>query len=336
MPEFWKNKNPIAYSLWPLSWIYRIIFSIRKYLYDLGIKKKLRFPVPVIVIGNLTVGGTGKTSLIIYLANLLQQNGFKPGIVSRGYGSKTSNYPILVTPNSQAQVVGDEPLLIAQKTGCPVVIDPKRVRAARYLLQQTLCNLILSDDGLQHFALERDLEIIVIDGQRLFGNGFYIPAGPLREPITRLKSADFILIQNNSLSNLPALPKTPYFNFQLKIQYFYQLIDPNNRKNSAYFQGKNLYAVTGIGNPQRYFQSLQAMGLICVMRKFPDHYLFKAKDFKKFDKNSFILMTEKDAVKCIHLNDERLWVTQTQTICDPKFFEQLSNKIGLVCETNLR
>jgi tetraacyldisaccharide 4'-kinase len=337
MPEFWKNKNPIAYSLWPLSWIYRFIFLIRKCLYDSGFKKKIRFPVPVIVVGNLTVGGTGKTSLIIYLANLLRKNGFNPGIVSRGYHGVARNYPILVTPNSQAQIVGDEPLLIAQKTDCPVVIDPKRTRAARYLLQKTSCDLILSDDGLQHFALERDLEIVVIDGQRLFGNGFYIPAGPLREPITRLKSADFVLIQNNSSNNLPALlNKIPYFNFQLKIQSFYQLIDPNNRKDSAYFQGKNLYAVTGIGNPQRYFQSLQAMGLICITHAFVDHYLFKAKDFEKFDKNSFILMTEKDAVKCVALNDERLWVTQTQTICDPKFFEQLINKIGLARKTNPR
>ena len=178
----------------PLGFLFSDAVKFRKFLYRLGVLKTHTLPVPVIVVGNITVGGTGKTPLIIWLARFLKDSGFKPGIISRGYGGQAESWPQWVAANSDAKNVGDEALLIAKQTGCPMAVGPLRVDAANMLLKQADCNVILSDDGLQHYALNRDIEIAVIDGERRFGNGYCLPAGPLREPIERLQSVDFIIV----------------------------------------------------------------------------------------------------------------------------------------------
>ena len=192
--DIWYKDPFIGVWLMPLGFLFSDAVRFRKFLYRHGVLKTHTLPVPVIVVGNITVGGTGKTPLIIWLAGFLKDSGFKPGIISRGYGGQAESWPQWVTADSDAKNVGDEALLIAKQTGCPMAVGPLRVDAANLLLKQADCNVILSDDGLQHYALNRDIEIAVIDGERRFGNGYCLPAGPLREPIERLQSVDFIIV----------------------------------------------------------------------------------------------------------------------------------------------
>ncbi|MDF2868209.1 MAG: lipid-A-disaccharide kinase, partial [Gammaproteobacteria bacterium] len=191
--RLWYGHNKLVYLLLPFSWLYRLIIALRRYGYKKDIFKSFTASVPVIVVGNITVGGTGKTPLVVALAHFLKQQGYKPGIVSRGYGGQAESYPKFVNANSNPLQVGDEPLLIAKNTHCPVVVDPKRVRAVQTLLYRFACDIVISNDGLQHYALARTIEIAVIDGARRFGNAHCLPAGPLREPITRLRTIDFIV-----------------------------------------------------------------------------------------------------------------------------------------------
>jgi tetraacyldisaccharide 4'-kinase len=279
--------------LLPLSWLFRLIIIIRRWLYQLKIKKVNRFSVPIIVIGNITVGGTGKTPLVIWLANLLSQQGYKPGIVSRGYKVKNITKPRLITTNSSVTEAGDEPLIIARHTNCPIAITPNRSKAIELLINQHNCNIIISDDGLQHYAMARDIEIVVVDGQRQFGNGWLLPAGPLREPISRLKSVDFVVYNTVNMHLQPATSLTA--------------VNDNQRYlNISELTSKKVHAVAGIGNPQRFFTTLRQLGLQIIEHPFPDHYNFQKNDID-FDKNSIIIMTEKDAVKCTEISDSRHW-----------------------------
>ena len=192
--DIWYKDPFIGVLLMPLGFLFSDAVRFRKFLYHLGVLKKHTLPVPVIVVGNITVGGTGKTPLIIWLVGFLKDCGFKPGIISRGYGGQAESWPQWVTADSDARNVGDEALMMAKRTACPMAVGPLRVDAAIFLLKQADCNVILSDDGLQHYALNRDIEIAVIDGERRFGNGYCLPAGPLREPIERLRSVDFVIV----------------------------------------------------------------------------------------------------------------------------------------------
>lgn len=318
MLNLW-NKSFIAYLLWPFALLYRLFIFFRYKAYQFHIKKINRFPVPIIVIGNISVGGTGKTPLVIEIAQFLKKKGWRPGIISRGYGGKSDYYPRQVHANSNPREVGDEPLLIVRNTACPTLVDPNRSRGVKVLLGKTNCNIVLSDDGLQHLALGRDIEIAVIDGQRRFGNGFCLPAGPLREPISRLKKVDFIVTKGK-----PANAKG--FEMLLIPDYFYQLIRPENKKNPDYFYGKKLHAVAGIGNPGQFFNGLHRLGLTFTEHPFPDHYFFKPRDFN-YGKEAIILMTEKDAIKCVGLVDTRLWCLKTKTKLDDSFFNALLNRI---------
>lgn len=312
------NKNYIAYLLWPFSLLYRAFVFFRHKLYQFNIKKINKFPVPIIVIGNLTVGGTGKTPLVIEVVQFLQKKGWRPGVISRGYGGKAIHYPCQVHSHSNPREVGDEPLLIVRNTGCPTIIDPNRSRGVNTLLGKKNCNIVVSDDGLQHLALGRNIEIAVIDGQRRFGNGFCLPAGPLREPISRLKTVDFIVTKGTAGSN--------EFSMQLVPEYFYQLIHSENKQNPDYFYGKKLHAVAGIGNPEQFFNSLRALGLTIIEHPFPDHHFFKPRDLN-YGKDAIILMTEKDAVKCMGLVDARLWCLKAKASLDEAFFNRLLNRI---------
>jgi len=317
MLSLW-SKNSIAYLLWPLSLLYYSFIFLRRKLYHYHIKTSIRFPVPIIIIGNITVGGSGKTPLLIEIAQFLQAKGWRPGIISRGYGGKANYYPARVHAKSNPREVGDEPLLIVRHTACPTIVDPQRSRGVNALLDNTRCNIILSDDGLQHLALGRDIEIIVIDSQRRFGNGFYLPAGPLREPISRLKTVDFIVSKGKAYPN--------GFEMVLIPKHFYQLIQPENKKNVDYFYGKKLHAVAGIGNPEQFFSSLRSLDLNISEHPFPDHHFFKPSDFD-YGKESIILMTEKDAVKCEAFADARLWCVQVKAQLEKTFYNALLNRI---------
>lgn len=294
-PKFWHSKNIISYLLWPISWCYRLIASALRYF---KLKNQVHLNIPIIVVGNISVGGTGKTPLVIWLAQLLKQHGYKPAIISRGYKGKVTNYPYIVTANSDPKSVGDEALLLARHTQCSVMIDPNRVRAVQKILATTDGNIIISDDGLQHYALKRDIEIAVIDGERRFGNGFCLPAGPLREPVDRLKQVDFVVCNGSAKNN--------EYTMQLISNEFVQVNDPQQKVNKDFFKDKKIHAVAAIGNPQRFFNSLRAMELNFIEHSFPDHYAFQKADFD-FGDNAIIVMTEKDAVKCEGFADGRYW-----------------------------
>ena len=288
----------LSYLLLPLSFIYRSIIFIRRKLYRLSIFKSHRLPVPVIIVGNITVGGTGKTPLVIALTEALKKHGFHPGIISRGYRGKSQSWPQSVTPNSDPYLVGDEAVLMAKKTGVPVVVGPKRVVAAQKLLAEYQCDIIISDDGLQHYALERDIEIAVIDGERQLGNTFCLPAGPLREPPSRLKTVDFVVF------NSPVSPAQYAMHFVID--------DIVNMKNGIPFSSHStdIIAIAGIGNPDRFFNTLRDQKIQFQSKIFPDHHHFQLADFNFLKKNHVVLMTEKDAVKCTAFADDRFYVVR--------------------------
>ncbi|HVV68409.1 MAG TPA: tetraacyldisaccharide 4'-kinase [Gammaproteobacteria bacterium] len=314
----WYDRHPWLYALTPFAAIYCSAAQIKRYSYRIGLKKTTQFAVPVIVIGNVTVGGTGKTPLVIALAKILLEHGYKPGIVSRGYGGQAATTPQWVTGNSNPLETGDEPLLIARHTLCPLVIAKQRVSAITTLLNHYPCDVILSDDGLQHYAMGRSIEIAVIDGVRRFGNGLCLPAGPLREPLSRLKQVDFKVTQGN--------PELGEWAMQLLPGTIYNLANPE-QKLHPHEHLPPVHAVAGIGNPQRFFTQLEQLGFTVIAHPFPDHYHFQPGDID-FGKNAITIMTEKDAVKCEKFADERHWCLPVTAQCDAGFINLLLEKLG--------
>lgn len=299
----WQTFGLAQVLLLPLAGLFALLSAIRRGLYARGILASHKLAVPVIVVGNISVGGTGKTPLVIYLAKQLKLAGFTPGIISRGYGGNSIGE---VLPNSNPTHVGDEPVLIAQRSACHVWVNPNRIAAGRALLQaHPACNVIISDDGLQHYALRRDVEIAVVHARRSIGNHFLLPAGPLRERINRLQTVDAIVDGGKDVAYgfyvLGGLP--PVYSMALQGDVFEHLNDATCQP-ASYFADKNLVAIAGIGNPQRFFDYLTGLGLQFEAVSFEDHHAFTAQDFAKFA-NKTILMTEKDAVKCkaFHLAD---------------------------------
>ena len=299
----WFQKQWKGYSIWhlillPLSLFFFLLSTARKQLFRFGVLNSYKLPVPVIVVGNISVGGTGKTPLVIWLANQLKQRGFKPGIVSRGYGG-LANGVTEVFAHSMPNSVGDEPLLIAQHLDCPVFVGAHRVNAAKTLLEaHPEVNVIISDDGLQHYRLQRDIEIAVVDAERGFGNALLLPAGSLREVKSRLNSVDAIVMANsNQQSSIKTEFLAPVFEMKLTGRLFVSLFDENSQQAARFFDAKSLVAVAGIGNPQRFFNALIKMGLVFEQKSFPDHHAYTPQDLLPFAGKT-ILMTEKDAVKC--------------------------------------
>jgi len=300
--------------LLPFSLIFRDIVAIRRLFYRIGLLKTIPFPVPVIVVGNITVGGTGKTPTVIWLTKLLQAHGFKPGVVARGYGVSKLKEPRLVTADDLVVNVGDEPLLVAHHVDCPIMISPNRPLGVSKLIQEHGCNVIISDDGLQHYAMGRDIEIVLIDSQRQFGNGYCLPAGPLREPVSRLKKVDFIINNENTTSfeekvlgwyiNRKKLKNE--FNMQLLLDPLTSVMDLKTQLNEKDLKNKEVHAIAGIGNPTRFFQTVRQLHVDVIEHVFPDHYYFKPSDID-FGKNTIVIMTEKDAVKCLEFADDRHW-----------------------------
>ncbi len=317
--DIWYKDPFIGVFLMPLGFLFSDFVKFRKFLYRAGILKKHSLPVPVIVIGNLTVGGTGKTPLIIWLAELLKREGFKPGIISRGYGGQAQSWPQWVDATSTADTVGDEALLIARQTACPMAVSPRRTDAAKLLLAQSDCNVVLSDDGLQHYALGRDIEIAVIDGDRRFGNGYCLPAGPLREPIERLRSVDFVIVNGEKSEGQE-------FSMQMTGDMAVNLAT-GQQKTLSEFKAGRCHALAGIGNPDRFFNLLASAGLVCDTHSFPDHYKFQASDILFSDASGEIpipvLMTEKDAVKCMAFAEEQHWHIPVKAVPESGFAGQL-------------
>lgn len=312
--DVWYKDPFIGVLLMPLGFLFSDFVRFRKFLYRIGVLKRHSLPVPVIVVGNITVGGTGKTPLIIWLARLLKNEGFKPGIISRGYGGQAESWPQWLDADSAAENVGDEAMLIAKQTACPMAVGPLRVDAAKLLLQKSDCDVILSDDGLQHYALNRDIEIAVIDGERRFGNSYCLPAGPLREPIERLQSVDFVVVNGEkSEDNELAMQITGNTAINLLT---------GEEKPLSEFKAVDCHALAGIGNPDRFFKLLESFGLNCTTHSFPDHYKFQAKDISVLGSEP-VLMTEKDAVKCMAFASDRHWYVPIAAVLESGFVERL-------------
>ncbi len=262
----------------------------------MGVLESHRISVPVIVVGNISVGGTGKTPMVTFLVSHLRSLGFHPGVVSRGYGGNATHWPQSVNAKSDVLLVGDEAVLIAAQCACPMVVGPDRTAAVNQLLENYDCDIVISDDGLQHYALGRDLEIVIIDEQRQFGNGFCLPAGPLRERPSRLNEVELIIYNGGQGRGA----------MRLHIDQAFNLVDDTRCVSLEEFVGQSVHAVAGIGNPQRFFQQLRAKGLLPIEHPFPDHYMYRPDDLK-FGDESPILMTEKDAIKCRDMKNQKLW-----------------------------
>ncbi|MHB9841250.1 tetraacyldisaccharide 4'-kinase [Paraburkholderia terrae] len=317
----WQQRGPLAWAMTPLACVFGAVALARRAAFRLGWLKSVRVRVPVVVVGNVTVGGTGKTPTVIALVQALRSAGFTPGVVSRGYGVKIT-LPTLVTPTSKASQAGDEPLLIARRTGAPVFVCPDRVAAAEALCKaHRNVDVIVSDDGLQHYRLERDAEIVVFD-HRLGGNGFLLPAGPLREPLSRERDAT--LINNPYDRALPPWPNT--FSLELAPGDAWHLDNPRLRRPLAQFVGERVLAAAGIGAPERFFATLRAAGLSPQTRALPDHYAFSTNPFADTDADA-ILITEKDAVKLGSWHDARLWVVPVEATLDHRLIALVVEKV---------
>lgn len=294
-----------TFLLLPFSWLFCLIITVRKWLYRANILKQIHLSIPVIVVGNITAGGTGKTPFVIWLVDWLQKHGYKPGIVSRGVSGVKHATPYQVQSNDAANKVGDEALLLAKNANCPIVICTQRAAAARYLQEILMCDIIISDDGLQHYQLARDVEIVIIDGARQFGNRQLIPAGPLRESIKRLKTVDLMVINGEDASEI---------SMQLQPVEIISIKNPEKKYLFNEFPEKEIDAVAGIGNPERFFLSLKQAGFNVSSHAFPDHHQYQASDFYFAKSSRPILMTEKDAVKCRAFADERYWYVKVNTV----------------------
>lgn len=312
-----ESLHPITGCLLPLSWLFNACVATRSWLYRTKIIKTQRFPVPVVVVGNITVGGTGKTPFVIQLAKLLQSQGYHPGIVSRGVGGKKQLKPRWVKPDDPANEVGDEAILLSHHTGCSVVICLDRVAAVRDLLQHSHCNIVIADDGLQHYRLGRDLEIAMVDGVRRLGNHRLLPAGPLREPIKRLNEVDFVIMNGDSDSE---------FSLTFEPNQLVSLKNNQKKMSLSVFPYKKIHAVAGIGHPERFFNVLRKAGFEVITHTFPDHHLYTSKEFD-FQDAYPIIMTEKDAVKCKAFANEHYWFLSITAKMHHSLEQKLLDKI---------
>ncbi|MBT1820727.1 tetraacyldisaccharide 4'-kinase [Enterobacter hormaechei] len=297
--RIWSGESPLWVLLLPLSWLYGLVSGAIRLLYRLGIKRAWRAPVPVVVVGNLTAGGNGKTPVVIWLVEQLQKRGIRAGVVSRGYGGKAAQYPLVLSPDTTTAEAGDEPVLIYQRTGAPVAVSPVRSDAVKALLAKHDVQIIITDDGLQHYALARDKEIVVIDGVRRFGNGWWLPAGPVRERASRLKTVDAVIV-NGGEARAGEIP------MHLCPGQAVNLLT-GERKDVA--QLGQLVAMAGIGHPPRFFATLEQSGGRLEKRvPLADHQALVAEEVDRLAApGQTLIMTEKDAVKCRAFAKENWW-----------------------------
>lgn len=319
LERHWQTTTWLSLTLTPLSWVYCALMGVRRWLYRRRVLRSTRLPVPVFIIGNITVGGTGKTPLVLWLATFLARQGHRPGIVTRGYGGRGRARPQAVRPDADPAEVGDEPLLLARRGNSPVVVDLKRPRGADFLIRHYDCDVILSDDGLQHYALQRDLEIAVIDGVRRFGNGRCLPAGPLRETEGRLRTVDARIAQGTAQAGEWAM--------KLIATGFHRLDQPGAVAPLSQFSGRRVHAVAGIAHPARFFEQLRQLGLEVIEHPFPDHHPFRAEDLE-FGDDLGVIMTQKDAVKCERLAGVRGWYLAVEAQPDVRLGELVLQRLS--------
>ncbi len=310
----WRVRGLTACCLLPLAVVFAALVAVRRRLYRCNFLASVRLPVPVVVVGNITVGGSGKTPLCLWLVDALRRRGLKPGIVTRGYGGAGAVSEVRV--DSDPALVGDEALLLKRRGQLPVFVGSDRVAAARALLAAYPdCQLIVSDDGLQHYRLQRDLELAVQDLRGLM-NAWPLPAGPLREPESRLATVDALVI-NGDAGAVPAEGDgPPRFLMRLTGSSFQALAEPGRHCSAADFAGQRLAALAGIGEPQRFFEHLGRLGIVCPCYSFPDHHRYSAEDLAQIDAD-VLLMTEKDAVKCAGLTARPVWVLPVSAEVEP-------------------
>ena len=326
----WRQRSLWLTLLIPLAYLFRFIVFIRKKLLY-KTERPENFTVPVVVIGNLTVGGAGKTPLTIAIANKLVDLGYRPGIVSRGYKAQPPHYPFSIESGVDAGTAGDEPLLISENTSCPVVIDTNRSRAVRFLLSEFDVDLILSDDGLQHYRMYRDVEICVIDENGVLNNRNCLPVGPLREPLSRLDEVDFVILNDIDREDIPVNLLAPTHKMEVIPKSFINL-STNEIKpfgGAPFNIGNRIQVITAIANPNRFFETLETLPYPIEKIYYPDHYEFSPHDFSpgKIDKHQPVVMTEKDAVKCGAFADNNFWALTTITKLEESFFNALISKI---------
>ena len=317
--RIWSGESPVWRLLLPLSWLYGLVSGLIRLSYRLGLKKAWRAPVPVAVVGNLTAGGNGKTPVVLWLVEQLQQRGIRVGVVSRGYGGKAASYPLLLSNDTSTAEAGDEPVLIFQRTGAPVAVSPARREAVQALLHAHDLQLIITDDGLQHYKLARDKEIVVIDGERRFGNGWWLPAGPMRERASRLRSVDAIIV-NGGIAQAGEIP------MQLRPGLAVNLRS-GERRDVASFD--NVVAMAGIGHPPRFFATLESCGVVPVKTvALADHQaLTQASVSALVNPQQTLLMTEKDAVKCRGFAEANWWYLPVDAIMTDERAQQLLTEL---------
>lgn len=302
LEAIWYGHSPVAWLLLPFAGLYGLGSGLRRRAYRAGWLRAQRLPVPVLVVGNITAGGTGKTPVAAWLAQLCREAGYRPGIVSRGYGGRPASEPRLVMPGDDAGDVGDEPLLLRRQTGVPVCVHPDRVAAGRRLVAEGV-NAIIADDGLQHYRLHRDLEIAVLDGERRLGNGFLLPAGPLREPASRLESVDLVLVNGGP-------PQPGEYAVRSRICGL-RALDGSHPSSLGALRGRRVRMVAGIGNPGRFYAELSASGLLVETVAVPDHGRVDLESLCR-DSDVPVVMTEKDAVKYAPVPGCQVWVATVE------------------------
>lgn len=310
--QAWYQGHPLLYLLWPLEVLYRFVVKRKRAAFIAGRRDVYRAPVPVIVVGNITVGGTGKTPMILWLIEQCRAQGLRVGVVSRGYAAHPARFPWTVSATDSATQAGDEPLLIVQRTAVPLVIAPERAQAVQQLLAEHVVDIILSDDGLQHYGLARDLELVLIDAVRGLGNQRCLPVGPLREPAERLQSVDAVLLNGAQQDSANG------FAMQLQATEWVHVRSGRREPLSYFLNEQKMHAVAGIGNPQRFFTTLERLNWRPITHAFADHAQFSAEDLQ-FADDLPVVMTEKDAVKCRAFAADNCWYLQVAAQPSPAF-----------------
>ena len=337
---WYQKRHPLRWLLLPFSGLFSLISATRRLLFRLGIKKAWTSPIPIIVVGNITAGGSGKTPMVLHLISMLRNAGYKPGVVSRGYGATNLLSPTLVNASSKAIDVGDEPAMIFARTQVPMVVSPKRSQAVKYLLECAEIDVVICDDGLQHYALNRDIEIAIIDGKRQLGNGLLIPAGPLREGKWRLNSVDFIVTNGVNDSTRSELKSKNAYSMVLESAGL-QAVEQHNLISSVSKRSHktlnetaptsdcNVVAMAGIGNPERFFETLTQLGFkLNKQIAFDDHQAYQQANIESLADNLPLLMTEKDAIKCRDFAQNNWWYLAVNAKINNEFDRTLLNKLA--------
>jgi tetraacyldisaccharide 4'-kinase len=331
--DIWYGSSPLSWLLMPLSLLFSVAVAVRRFAYARRWRKSVPVGVPVVVVGNISVGGTGKTPVTIWLALALRHRGYQPAIISRGYGGNVGAEPVVATPDSDTDVVGDEAVLLATQGQCPVVVHPDRVAAAEKAIALG-ADIVVSDDGLQHYRLERDFEIIVVDGSRGFGNERLLPAGPLREPHSRLSEVDVVIVHRTPGVQHEVLRRStdrPPLQFRMRVNAVMRL-DASEVRHIDDFSGKTVHAVAGIGHPERFFSMLESHGVQVIRHPLADHATIEPRDID-FDDDKDVLMTQKDAVKCRWLDTAKCWYVPVDVEFEEGDAERLLTSIERIAST---